>query len=56
MRKSLFGQMPDALEDTMPGAILHQPFESYAVEKKINWRPYSFFFMALRPDNLGFKS
>ncbi|MGL5114959.1 MAG: ABC transporter substrate-binding protein [Beijerinckiaceae bacterium] len=53
-RKALFTQMLDAWEDSMPGTILYQPFESYAVKKKINWRPYSFFFMDLRPDNLSF--
>lgn len=53
-RKALFASMLDAWEDTCPGTILYQPFESYGVRKKIAWKPYSFFFMDLRPDNLGF--
>lgn len=53
-RKALFAQMLDAWEDACPGTILYQPFETYAVKKKVKWTPYSFFFMDLRPDNLSF--
>ncbi len=53
-RKSLFTQMHDAWDDACPGTVLYQPFESYGVKKKVNWRPYSFFFMDLRNDNLQF--
>jgi peptide/nickel transport system substrate-binding protein len=40
--------MLDAFEDACPGTILYQPFETYAVKKKMKWTPYSFFFMDLR--------
>lgn len=53
-RKVMFGQMLDAWEDACPGTILYQPLETYGVKKKVAWRPYSFFFMDLRPDNLSF--
>jgi peptide/nickel transport system substrate-binding protein len=53
-RKALFRQMLDAWEEACPATILYQPFETYAVKKKVQWTPYSFFFMDLRPDNLRF--
>lgn len=53
-RKALFAQMHDAWEDACPGTILYQPFETYGVKKKVKWRPYSFYFMDLRNDNLQF--
>lgn len=53
-RKELFAHMLDAWEEACPGTILYQPFESYGVKKKVAWRPYSFYFMDLRPDNLRF--
>ncbi len=53
-RKALFATMLDAWEDACPGTILYQPFETYAVKRKVAWTPYSFFFMDLRPDNLSF--
>ncbi len=34
--------------------ILYQPFEAYAIKKSIQWRPTTFYFMDLRPDNLRF--
>lgn len=53
-RKALFGQMLDAWEDACPATILYQPLETYGVKKKIGWKPYSFYFMDLRADNLSF--
>lgn len=53
-RKTLFAAMLDAWEDEMPGTILYQPLESYVVKKSVKWRPYTFYFMDLRPDNLSF--
>jgi peptide/nickel transport system substrate-binding protein len=53
-RRALFARMLDAWEDACPGTILYQPFETYGVKRRIGWRPYSFFFMDLRPDNLRF--
>jgi len=53
-RRELFAKMLDSWEDACPGTILYQPFETYGVKSKVNWRPYSFFFMDLRADNLSF--
>jgi peptide/nickel transport system substrate-binding protein len=55
-RRALFGRMLDAWEDECPATIIYQPLESYGVRKNVNWRPYTFYFMDLRPDNLSFAS
>jgi peptide/nickel transport system substrate-binding protein len=53
-RRALFAQMLDAWEDAAPGTVLYQPAEFYAMRRGIEWRPYTFYFMDLRPDNLRF--
>ncbi len=53
-RKDLFATMLDEWEKEAPGTILYQPFEAYAIKKSIAWRPTTFYFMDLRPDNLSF--
>ena len=53
-RKALFAQLLDAWEDAAPGTVLYQPAEFYAMRKGVNWTPYTFYFMDLRPDNLSF--
>ncbi|MCV9938961.1 ABC transporter substrate-binding protein [Boseaceae bacterium BT-24-1] len=53
-RKALFTQMLDIWEDEAPATILYQPSEAYAIKKAIAWRPTTFYFMDLRPDNLSF--
>ena len=53
-RKALFTQMLDIWEDEAPATILYQPSEAYAIRKSIAWRPTTFYFMDLRPDNLSF--
>lgn len=53
-RKALFTQMLDIWEDEAPATILYQPSEAYAIKKSIAWRPTTFYFMDLRPDNLSF--
>ncbi len=53
-RKALFKQMLDAWEDEAPGTVLYQPAEFYALKRSIAWRPYTFYFMDLRNDNLAF--
>jgi peptide/nickel transport system substrate-binding protein len=53
-RKALFVKMLDAWDEETPGTILYQPFEAYAVKHSIAWRPTTFYFMDLRPDNLVF--
>jgi len=53
-RKELFTKMLDIWEDEAPATILYQPSESYAIKRSIAWRPTTFYFMDLRPDNLAF--
>lgn len=53
-RKALFTQMLDIFEDETPATILYQPSEAYAIKRSIAWRPTTFYFMDLRPDNLAF--
>ena len=53
-RKALFRQMLDAFEEEAPGTVLYQPAEFYAMRSRVQWRPYTFYFMDLRPDNLRF--
>ena len=53
-RKALFAQMLDIWEDEAEATILYQPTEAYAIKRSIGWRPTTFYFMDLRPDNLSF--
>ncbi|PTM40629.1 ABC transporter substrate-binding protein [Bosea sp. 124] len=53
-RKALFTEMLEVYEDEVPATILYQPSEAYAIKRSISWRPTTFYFMDLRPDNLGF--
>lgn len=53
-RKQAFAQMLDVWEDASPGTVLYQPLEIYGVRKSLKWRPTTFYFMDLRPDNLSF--
>jgi peptide/nickel transport system substrate-binding protein len=53
-RRTLFARMLDIWEDECPGTILYQPLETYGVRKAVRWRPTTFYFMDLRPDNLAF--
>jgi peptide/nickel transport system substrate-binding protein len=55
-RKDLFEQLLTIWDDEAPGTILYQPLEAYAIRKSIAWRPTTFYFMDLRPDNLKFNA
>lgn len=52
-RREVFQQMLDQWEEEAPGTILYQPLETYGVRKSLNWQPYSFYYMDLRPYNLS---
>lgn len=51
-RYALAVQLMDIWEDDAPGTILYQPLETYGVRKSLKWRPYTFYYMDLRPYNL----
>ena len=54
-RAKAFQRMLDIFEDEMPMTILYSPLEVYAVNKKVQWKPYEQYFMDFRPYNLTFK-
>ncbi len=47
-------EMVELWETDAPGTILYQPLETYGVAKDVNWQPYTFYYMDLRPYNLSF--
>ena len=47
-------EMLEIWETDAPGTILYQPLETYGVSKDVNWQPYTFYYMDLRPYNLSF--
>lgn len=49
-------EMLEIWEKDAPGTILYQPLETYGVSKDINWQPYTFYYMDLRPYNLSFNN
>ncbi len=53
-RYRAFQEMLDIWEDEAPGTVLYIPIEHYGVRKGVDWTPYSFYYMDLRPDNLKF--
>lgn len=55
-RYRAFQEMLDIWEDEAPGTVLYIPIEHYALRKGVEWTPYSFYYMDLRPDNLKFSS
>jgi peptide/nickel transport system substrate-binding protein len=55
-RRALFARLLDVWEDEAPGTVLYQPGEFYVVRRNVRWRPYTFYFMDLRPANLAFVS
>lgn len=54
-RAKAFQRMLDIFEDEMPMTILYSPLEVYAVNKKVQWKPYEQYFMDFRAYNLTFK-
>lgn len=52
-RKALTKALIDQWDEIeVPATLLYQPFESYAVRKNIDWKPYSFYYTDFRPYNL----
>ena len=55
-RQAAAWEMLEIWEKDAPGTILYQPLETYGVSKDINWQPYTFYYMDLRPYNLSFSN
>lgn len=54
LRYELYQQLLDIWEDEAPGTVLFDPVEFYGVSDKVNWSPYTFYYMDLRAYNLSF--
>jgi len=50
-----FQKMLDIFESEAPGTPLYQPKELYAVSNTIEWEPYTYYYMDLRPYNFRVK-
>lgn len=53
-RFDAYQEMLDIWEDEAPGTVLYIPIENYGVRSDLEWLPYSFYYMDLRPKNLKF--
>ncbi|MCZ4345414.1 ABC transporter substrate-binding protein [Devosia neptuniae] len=53
-RQQAAWEMLELWKTDAPGTILYQPLETYGVAKDVNWQPYTFYYMDLRPENLSF--
>jgi peptide/nickel transport system substrate-binding protein len=51
-RQELAKELLDIWEEDAPGTILYQPLETYGVRSDLEWQPYTFYYMDLRPHNL----
>lgn len=54
-RYNAYQEMLDIWEEEVPGTELYIPVEHYGVRTGLDWLPYSFYYMDLRPDNLSFE-
>ncbi len=48
-------KMLDITDTNPPGTVLYQPKELYAVANTVEWEPYSYYYMDLRPYNFRVK-
>jgi peptide/nickel transport system substrate-binding protein len=53
-RYAAYQEMLDIWEDEAPGTVLYIPMENYAIRDEVDWTPYSFYYMDLRPGNFSF--
>ena len=54
-RKDAYRKALDIWTDEVPGTMLYNPLETYALKKSVNWEPYSLYYMDFRPYNLTFE-
>jgi peptide/nickel transport system substrate-binding protein len=54
-RYEAYQEMLDIWEEEAPGTVLYIPHEIYGIRDGVDWLPYSFFYMDLRPGNLRFE-
>lgn len=51
-RQKAYRKALDIWMDEVPGTMLYNPLETYAMRKEITWKPYGLYYMDLRPYNL----
>jgi peptide/nickel transport system substrate-binding protein len=54
-RRRDYWRMLDIWEEEAPGTVLYYSVEFYGVREGVEWRPYSDFYIDLRPYNLAFR-
>jgi len=54
VRKDAYRQSLDIWMDEVPGTMLYNPLETYALKKSLQWKAYSLYYMDFRPYNLAF--
>jgi peptide/nickel transport system substrate-binding protein len=53
VRQEAAWEMLEIWKTDAPGTILYQPLETYGVATNVDWEPYTFYYMDLRPYNLN---
>lgn len=53
-RRKAYRQALEIWMDEVPGTMLYNPLETYAMKKSVKWKAYSLYYMDFRPDNLAF--
>lgn len=53
-RKDAYRKSLDIWMDEVPGTMLYNPLETYALKKSLKWKAYSLYYMDFRPYNLAF--
>lgn len=53
-RRAAFAKLLVAFEDDMPMTMLYNPVTGYGMKSKVNWTPYSQYYMDFRPTNFSF--
>lgn len=53
-RKDAYRKALDIWMDEVPGTMLYNPLETYALKKSVKWKAYSLYYMDFRPYNLAF--
>lgn len=52
-RQQAYREALDIWMEEVPGTMLYNPLETYALKKSVKWMPYSLYYMDFRPYNLA---
>lgn len=55
VRRGLYQQMLDLIEEEAPGTVLYRVRENYGVSDRLNWHPFTNYIMDFRSDALSFR-